>query len=77
VTPSSEIWALASEVRTLAVDIAVLAIPADDAQPWSTDLVTAGVRAILNFAPAQVHVPTHVPLNTSTWRWSSKGFRSR
>ncbi|MCU0617891.1 MAG: redox-sensing transcriptional repressor Rex [Gemmatimonadaceae bacterium] len=55
-----DISALASDVRTLAVDIAVLAIPADDAQHVVDDLVAAGVRAILNFAPSQVHVPTHV-----------------
>lgn len=55
-----DIATLASDVRAQPVDIAVLAIPADDAQVVVDDLVAAGVRAILNFAPAQVHVPASV-----------------
>jgi redox-sensing transcriptional repressor len=45
-------------------DIAVLAIPADDAQPVVDRLVRAGVKAILNFAPAQIHVPPDVTLKS-------------
>lgn len=41
-------------------DIAVLAIPADDVQPEVDRIVRAGIAAILNFAPAQVHVPPGV-----------------
>jgi redox-sensing transcriptional repressor len=44
--------------------IAVLAIPADDAQDVVDRLVQAGIRAILNFAPAQLQVPAHVSLKT-------------
>ena len=43
-------------------DIAVLAIPADDVQGEVDRIVRAGIRAILNFAPAQVHVPAGVAL---------------
>lgn len=41
-------------------DIAILAIPADGAQAVAERLVTAGVRAILNFAPVQLVVPDDV-----------------
>ena len=44
--------------------IAVLAIPADNAQDMVDRVVKAGVRAILNFAPAQLHVPTDVSLKS-------------
>ena len=46
------------------VDIAVVAIPADDAQAVVDRLVRAGVRAILNFAPAPLHVPPTVALKS-------------
>lgn len=42
------------------VDIAILAVPAAAAQPVADRVVSAGVRAILNFAPTQIHVPEHV-----------------
>jgi redox-sensing transcriptional repressor len=45
-------------------DIAVLAIPADDAQHEVDRIVRAGIRAILNFAPAQIHVPAGIALKT-------------
>lgn len=45
-------------------DIAVLAIPADDVQAEVDRIVRAGIKAILNFAPAQIHVPTGVTIKT-------------
>ena len=42
----------------------MLAIPADDVQSEVDRIVRAGIRAILNFAPAQVHVPPGVTLKT-------------
>ena len=45
-------------------DIAVLAIPADDVQPTVDRLVSAGFKAILNFAPAQVQAPPEVTIRT-------------
>jgi redox-sensing transcriptional repressor len=45
-------------------DIAVLAIPAEDVQPEVDRIIRAGIKAILNFAPAQVHVPSDVTLKT-------------
>lgn len=43
-----------------AVEIAILVTPADPAQGLLDRLVAAGVRAILNFAPVQLHVPEGV-----------------
>jgi redox-sensing transcriptional repressor len=43
-------------------DIAVLAVPGEMAQRVVDRLVKAGVRAILNFAPAQLVVPAEISL---------------
>lgn len=43
-------------------DIAVLATPAEEAQDLVDRLVAGGIRAILNFAPAQLVVPDQVAL---------------
>lgn len=44
--------------------IAVLAIPADDAQAVVDRIVNAGIRAILNFVPSPLQVPSHVSVKT-------------
>jgi redox-sensing transcriptional repressor len=41
-------------------DIAVLAVPSHAAQGAADRLVRAGIKAILNFAPTQLHVPNEV-----------------
>jgi redox-sensing transcriptional repressor len=46
------------------VDIAVLVIPAEVAQGIADRLVALGLKAILNFAPAQLTVPDDVALKT-------------
>ena len=43
-------------------DIAVLTTPAAEAQSVVDRLVKAGIRAVLNFAPIQLHVPAEVTL---------------
>ena len=43
-------------------DIAVLTTPAEEAQKVVDLLVRAGIRAVLNFAPIQLHVPPEVTL---------------
>jgi redox-sensing transcriptional repressor len=43
-------------------DIAVLTTPGDEAQSVVNRLVGAGIRALLNFAPVQLQVPTDVTL---------------
>lgn len=55
---------LAHDIREHEVPIAVLAIPAENAQAVVDEIVEAGVRAILNFAPAQISVPPHVSLKS-------------
>jgi redox-sensing transcriptional repressor len=48
---------LAHEVRTRQIQIAILAIPAEAAQPVTDLCVAAGIKAVLNFAPARLRVP--------------------
>ena len=45
-----------------AIDIAIIAVPADAAQSVVDRVVKAGVRAILNFAPVKLRVPGGVAL---------------
>jgi redox-sensing transcriptional repressor len=44
------------------VDIAIIAVPADVAQGVVDRVISAGVKAILNFAPIKLRVPGHVAL---------------
>lgn len=55
---------LATDVRGEGIDIAVLAVPATVAQVVVDRVVSAGIRAILNFAPAQLQVPEGVTLKS-------------
>lgn len=48
--------------KTLEANIGLIAVPADAAQSAATLLAKAGIRAILNFAPAAVEVPEDVAL---------------
>jgi redox-sensing transcriptional repressor len=61
VRPMSE---LVPDVKREQALIAVLAIPAEGAQEVVDVVVDAGIRAILNFAPAQIAVPPHVSLKS-------------
>jgi redox-sensing transcriptional repressor len=51
---------LAEEIKKAHVDIAVLAVPAEAAQKVAEQLVDAGIKCILNFAPISLHVPSDV-----------------
>ena len=53
---------LAREVRARGIQIAIVAVPAESAQAVTDQLVAAGIRAILNFAPARLKVPREVRL---------------
>lgn len=55
-----DIGRLESDLASEHPDIAVLTVPGDEAQRVAERLVGAGVRAILNFAPVQLHLPAHV-----------------
>ena len=48
---------VAREIKARAIQIAVLAVPADAAQVVTDQLVAAGIKAVLNFAPARLRVP--------------------
>ncbi|GAB4561154.1 MAG: redox-sensing transcriptional repressor Rex [Anaerolineae bacterium] len=51
---------LPQEVREHGWQIAIIAVPASEAQSVADMLVEAGIRAILNYAPITLIVPPHV-----------------
>lgn len=51
-------------VRRLRIRIAVIAVPADAAQSVVNLVVSAGVRAVLNFSPGTLKVPLDVKLKS-------------
>ncbi|MGH7356887.1 MAG: redox-sensing transcriptional repressor Rex, partial [Candidatus Rokuibacteriota bacterium] len=53
---------LAGEVRARSIQIAILAVPAESAQAVADQLVAAGIKAVLNFAPTRLRVPKDVRL---------------
>ena len=55
---------LDADIAKLKPHIALIAVPAEAAQGLVDRVVKAGVRAILNFAPAPITVPPHVTLRS-------------
>jgi redox-sensing transcriptional repressor len=53
---------LGREVRAHGIQIAIVAVPAESAQAVTDQLLAAGIRAILNFAPTRLKVPREVRL---------------
>jgi redox-sensing transcriptional repressor len=53
---------LVSAIRTERVKMAILAVPATSAQQVADKLVEAGIKAILNYAPVSISLPSHVHL---------------
>src|SRR3954469_2215580 len=51
-------------VREKGIDVAVIAVPARAAQPVLNQLMAAGIKAVLNFAPARLRVRHDVKLKT-------------
>ncbi len=49
-------------IREDGIDIVIVAVPAEAAQGVVDRVVSAGVRASLNFAPTRLRVPEHVAL---------------
>jgi redox-sensing transcriptional repressor len=62
--PIHDIKELKRVVRKDHVDIAVIAVPAESAQPVLDQVAAAGVRAVLNFSPGALKVPTGVRLRS-------------
>ena len=60
VQPLSE---LKSVVEKQAIRLAILAVPADNAQEVADQCVDAGIRGLLNFAPASLSLPPHIAIN--------------
>jgi len=53
---------LGREVKARGIQIAIVAVPTEAAQAVADQLVAAGIKAILNFAPARIKVPRDVRL---------------
>jgi redox-sensing transcriptional repressor len=51
-------------VQRDSVRLAILAVPADNAQDVADQVVAAGVRGLLNFAPVSISVPPQVAVST-------------
>ena len=62
--PIFDIKELKRVVRRERLDIAVIAVPAPHAQPVVEQVVTAGIKAILNFSPGTLKVPPDVKLKS-------------
>lgn len=58
----SDIARLETELREANIEIVVIAVPATVAQYIIDDIVRAGIKAILNFAPVNLKVPVDVYL---------------
>src|SRR5436190_403806 len=54
---------LESTIQKQQIRLAMIAVPADSAQEVVDNLVAAGIKGILNFAPTSVNVPPHIALN--------------
>lgn len=59
-----DIAQLEQDIRREHPDIVVLTVPAEEAQSLVDRVVQSGVKAILNFAPTQLHAPTDVSVKT-------------
>ena len=53
---------LAREIQARRVQMAIVAVPAEAAQSVADQLVVAGIKAVLNFAPARIRLPRDVRL---------------
>jgi redox-sensing transcriptional repressor len=62
--PVRDIEQLERDIQRDKPDIVVLTVPGDEAQAVVDRVVKAGVKAILNFAPAQLHAPPDVAIKT-------------
>jgi len=59
-----DVRGLVKELRENKIEVVIIAVPADQAQKVVDQVIKAGVRSILNFAPANIKVPDHVFLRT-------------
>jgi redox-sensing transcriptional repressor len=57
---------LAEVIRDKNIIVAVLAVPASEAQRVANDVVAAGVKIIFNYSEALLHVPQDVTVHTTS-----------
>lgn len=62
--PVRDITRLEEDVRSQRPDIAVLTVPAEEAQGVLDRIVRTGIKAVLNFAPTQLQAPNDVTVKT-------------
>lgn len=62
--PVRDIGQLEKDVHREPPDIAVVTVPSESAQSVVDRVVRAGIKAVLNFAPTQIHVPPDVTVKT-------------
>jgi redox-sensing transcriptional repressor len=55
---------LDGDIRTLKADIVLIAVPPEAAQPLVDRVTKAGIRGVLNFAPAPLHAAAGVTLRS-------------
>ena len=60
----SDVADLARGLKEHKIDMVILAVPAAAAQVVTDDVVSAGVKSILNFAPVHIEVPGDVTLRS-------------
>jgi redox-sensing transcriptional repressor len=61
IQPTAE---LEDMVRRLNIRLGIITVPADHAQDVADELVAAGLRGLLNFAPVSLTVPPYVAMNS-------------
>lgn len=71
--PVRDFAALRADIAREKPEIAVLAVPGEDAQRVVDEVVAAGIKAIMSFAPAQLHVPADVSLKTMNMAMELEG----
>jgi redox-sensing transcriptional repressor len=54
---------LKSTIEEKSIRLAIVAVPAEAAQAVVDELIAAGVRGILNFAPTSISVPPNIAIN--------------
>lgn len=62
--PVRDVRQLSSDAQREHFDIGVITVPAEGAQTVADTMVAAGIKAIMNFAPVQINVPTDVVTRT-------------
>jgi len=62
--PVSDVKDMATKLKENKIEMVIIAVPAQAAQEVADQVVSAGVKSILNFAPTQIKVPDDVILRS-------------